>query len=74
MLGNPQETEETVHIIQDNNNLSEYPSPPLIPRNPYYPSRSVHCLSFVRPYAHTNQYSYSFFHILFPYGIISLMM
>jgi len=29
------------------NNLSECPSPPLIPRNPYYPSCSVHCLSFV---------------------------
>jgi len=38
------------------NNVSKYPSPPLIPRNPYYPSRSIHCLSFVRPYAHTNQY------------------
>ena len=57
------------------NNLSEYPSPPLIPRNPYYLSRSVHCLSFVRPYAHTNQYFlFLFFHTLFPYGIISLMM
>jgi len=57
------------------NNLYEYPSPTLIPRNPYYPSCSVHCLSFVHLCAHTNQYFYSFFfHILFPYGIISLMM
>ena len=38
-----------------NNNLSEYPSPLLIPRDPYFSSCSVHCLSFVRPYVHTNQ-------------------
>ena len=59
------------------NNLSEYPSPPLILRNPYYPSHSVHCLSFVRPYAHTNQYFYSFFpHTVslwnnLPYDVVS---
>ena len=59
------------------NNLSEYPSPPLIPRNPYYLSRSVHCLSFVCPYAHTNQYFYSFFpHTVslwnnLPYDVVS---
>ena len=44
------------------NNLSEYPSPPLIPRNPYYPSRSVHCLSFVRP---------NFSAYCFPYDVVS---
>jgi len=57
------------------NNLSEYLFPPLIPRNPYYPSRSVHCLSFVCPYAHINKYLYSFFpHIIslwtLPYNVV----
>ena len=61
------------------NNISEYPSPPLIPRNPYYLSRSVHCLSFVHPYAHTNQYFYSFFpHTVslwnnLPYDVVSIV-
>ena len=57
-----------------NNNLSEYPSPLLIPRDPYFSSCSVPCLSFVRPYAHTNQYFVFPPHILFPQGIISLTM
>ena len=44
---------------------------------PYYLSRSVHCLSFVRPYAHTNKYFYSFFpHTVslwnnLPYDVVS---
>ena len=53
-------------LYKVNNNLSEYPSPLLIPRDPYFSSCSVHCLSFVRPYAHTNQY------FLFPPHTISL--
>ena len=44
---------------------------------PYYLSRSVHCLSFVRPHAHTNKYFYSFFpHTVslwnnLPYDVVS---
>ena len=56
-----------------NNNLSEYPSP-LIPRFPYYPSCSVHFLSFVRPYAHTNQCNSLFSPHTISYGIISLTL
>jgi len=36
----------TLYMIVDN--LSEYPSPLLIPKHPYYPSCSVYCSSFVR--------------------------